>query len=50
MKDRHGVCQDFAHLLIGLCRAMKIPTRYGSGYLATETASPMRKAESGRGK
>jgi len=39
MKDRRGVCQDFAHLLIGLCRTLKIPARYISGYLATEAAS-----------
>ncbi len=39
IKDRRGVCQDFAHLLIGLCRTLKIPARYVSGYLATETAS-----------
>jgi transglutaminase-like putative cysteine protease len=39
MKDRRGVCQDFAHLFIGLCRALKIPARYVSGYLATEKAS-----------
>jgi transglutaminase-like putative cysteine protease len=39
MQSRRGVCQDFAHLLIGLCRALKIPARYVSGYLATETAS-----------
>ena len=39
MKGRRGVCQDFAHLLIGLCRTLKIPARYVSGYLATETAS-----------
>src|SRR5277367_6787282 len=39
IKDRRGVCQDFAHLLIGLCRSMKIPARYISGYLATEAAS-----------
>jgi transglutaminase-like putative cysteine protease len=39
MKDRRGVCQDFAHLLIGLCRTLKIPARYVSGYLATEKAS-----------
>jgi transglutaminase-like putative cysteine protease len=38
MKNRRGVCQDFAHLLIGLCRALKIPARYVSGYLATEKA------------
>ena len=39
--DQRGVCQDFAHLLIGLCRVLKIPARYVSGYLATETASAM---------
>ncbi len=32
---RRGVCQDFAHLLIGLCRAVEIPARYVSGYIAT---------------
>jgi len=37
--QRSGVCQDFAHVLIGLCRSMKIPARYVSGYLATEIAS-----------
>jgi len=39
MKDRRGVCQDFAHLMLGLCRSLKIPARYVSGYLATESAS-----------
>ena len=39
ISKRTGVCQDFAHLLIGLCRSVKIPARYVSGYLATETAS-----------
>ncbi len=28
-----GVCQDFTHLLIGLCRSVGIPARYVSGYL-----------------
>jgi transglutaminase-like putative cysteine protease len=37
--QKRGVCQDFAHLLIGLCRSVRIPARYVSGYLATETAS-----------
>ena len=37
--QKRGVCQDFAHFLIGLCRSVKIPARYVSGYLATETAS-----------
>jgi transglutaminase-like putative cysteine protease len=36
---RRGVCQDFAHLLIGLSRALKMPARYVSGYLATEKAN-----------
>jgi len=30
---RRGVCQDFTHVMIGLCRAVEIPTRYASGYL-----------------
>ena len=28
-----GVCQDFAHLALGVARAMGIPARYCSGYL-----------------
>ena len=36
---KRGVCQDYAHLMIGLCRSLKIPARYVSGYLATENAS-----------
>jgi transglutaminase-like putative cysteine protease len=39
LMQRSGVCQDFAHFLIGLCRSVKIPARYISGYLATEIAS-----------
>src|SRR3954469_2624872 len=30
---RRGVCQDFTHLMLGMCRALKIPCRYVSGYL-----------------
>lgn len=30
---RSGVCQDFAHVMIGLCRVIGIPARYVSGYL-----------------
>ena len=33
MRERTGVCRDFAHLSIALCRAMNIPARYASGYL-----------------
>jgi transglutaminase-like putative cysteine protease len=36
---RRGVCQDFAHLTIAMCRCLQIPALYVSGYLATETAS-----------
>jgi transglutaminase-like putative cysteine protease len=39
LRDQRGVCQDFAHVMIGLCRAVKIPALYVSGYLATENAS-----------
>jgi len=28
-----GVCQDFAHVLIGMCRSVGIPARYVSGYI-----------------
>jgi transglutaminase-like putative cysteine protease len=28
-----GVCRDFAHLAVTLCRAMNIPARYCTGYL-----------------
>jgi transglutaminase-like putative cysteine protease len=37
--QRCGVCQDFAHVLIGLCRVLRIPALYVSGYLATEQSS-----------
>jgi transglutaminase-like putative cysteine protease len=32
-EERHGVCRDFAHLAIALCRCMNIPARYCTGYL-----------------
>lgn len=32
-QERQGVCRDFAHLAITLCRCMNIPARYCSGYL-----------------
>lgn len=31
-EQKRGVCQDFAHLMIALCRAVGIPARYVSGY------------------
>ncbi|MCC0020871.1 MAG: transglutaminase family protein [Nitratireductor sp.] len=33
LAEKTGVCRDFAHLAISLCRAMNIPARYCSGYL-----------------
>ncbi len=35
--DAHGgVCQDFAHLMIGCLRSLGLPARYVSGYLETD--------------
>ncbi|HTW87304.1 MAG TPA: transglutaminase family protein [Candidatus Binataceae bacterium] len=34
LKSGSGVCQDFAHLTIGLLRLAGVPARYISGYLA----------------
>jgi transglutaminase-like putative cysteine protease len=31
--DRTGVCRDYAHLAIALCRCMNIPARYCTGYM-----------------
>jgi transglutaminase-like putative cysteine protease len=31
--EHTGVCRDFAHLAISLCRCMNIPARYCTGYL-----------------
>ncbi|SFN30810.1 transglutaminase family protein [Variovorax sp. OV329] len=32
-RERVGVCRDFTHLAISLCRCMNIPARYVTGYL-----------------
>jgi len=32
---RRGVCQDFAHVMIAVCRSMGLAARYVSGYLST---------------
>jgi transglutaminase-like putative cysteine protease len=39
LRERVGVCQDFAHLLIALCRSVGIPARYVSGYLLSDDSS-----------
>ena len=33
LQSKAGVCQDFAHLMLGLLRLRRIPCRYVSGYL-----------------
>lgn len=33
LSRRRGVCQDFAHVMLGACRSIGIPARYVSGYL-----------------
>lgn len=35
LKNKKGVCQDFAHLQIACLRALGIPAKYVSGYLET---------------
>jgi transglutaminase-like putative cysteine protease len=33
IERRHGVCRDFAHAAIALCRAFNLPARYVTGHL-----------------
>ncbi|MEQ8790140.1 MAG: transglutaminase family protein [Pirellulaceae bacterium] len=44
-RERTGVCRDFTHLAITLCRCMNIPARYCTGYLGDigvpPSANPM---------
>ena len=32
LASRRGVCRDFAHLMIALCRALNIPARFATGF------------------
>ncbi|MEO7726009.1 MAG: transglutaminase family protein, partial [Burkholderiales bacterium] len=32
-EEKRGVCRDYAHLAVTLCRCMNIPARYCTGYL-----------------
>jgi transglutaminase-like putative cysteine protease len=39
LRERRGVCQDFAHLQLGCLRAMGLAARYVSGYLVMQPSS-----------
>ena len=45
LESRQGVCQDFAHIMIGLTRRIGIPCRYVSGYLFHKAGDKTRSAE-----
>ena len=36
LQQRKGVCQDFAHIMLGCLRSLGLPARYVSGYLLTQ--------------
>ncbi len=36
LRLRYGVCQDFAHVMLALCRFRGLPARYVSGYFHTD--------------
>jgi len=42
LEERHGVCQDFAHLMIGCLRSLGLSARYVSGYI--RSADPAKKS------
>jgi transglutaminase-like putative cysteine protease len=39
--EQVGVCRDFAHLAVALCRCMNIPARYCTGYLGDIDVPPI---------
>jgi len=40
-REKEGVCRDFTHLAITLCRCMNIPARYVTGYLGDIGIAPV---------
>jgi transglutaminase-like putative cysteine protease len=40
-RERVGVCRDFTHLAVTLCRCMNIPARYVTGYLGDIGVPPV---------
>jgi transglutaminase-like putative cysteine protease len=45
LATRRGVCQDLAHVMIGCCRARRIPARYVSGYIYNGPAGQLKGAQ-----
>jgi transglutaminase-like putative cysteine protease len=46
LAQRSGVCQDFAHVHLGLCRSLGIPARYVSGYFFNDARRPLEREAS----
>jgi transglutaminase-like putative cysteine protease len=40
LEERSGVCRDFAHLAVTLCRCLNIPARFCNGYLGDIGVEP----------
>ena len=40
-QERQGVCRDFAHTAVTLCRCMNVPARYATGYLGDIGVPPV---------
>jgi transglutaminase-like putative cysteine protease len=45
LRSRRGVCQDYAHIMIGLLRNIGVPARYVSGYLFQRSGDNTRSTE-----
>jgi transglutaminase-like putative cysteine protease len=45
LAEKRGVCQDFAHLMLAVCRSQHIPARYVSGYVQSLSGGPTTHAE-----
>jgi transglutaminase-like putative cysteine protease len=49
LEKRHGVCQDFAHLMIACLRSRGLAARYVSGYIRARPATSQNADETGAG-
>jgi len=47
LRERRGVCQDFAHVMIGALRALGLAARYVSGYVLTRMPGDGARLEGG---